>query len=177
MIEIESIRKLDNQLDLSSVIEVFKESYVAIDLEGVIIGFNQSALQLFSQYFKREISIGGNINDTLSKECKEEFNEKLKSLNNEPINDSFKFNVSGSFVFINRNIHKIKNSIGEVYGYVMVFCDVTDQVKYENKLIRVNSELNLLSNVNSIILANSEVETLVDEVCKELVENCSYKLA
>jgi PAS domain S-box-containing protein len=111
-------------------------------------------------------------------ECKILYLEKEKEISEQMgiFNFNFRFLLpDGKIMWLNVKSVPQKTDGGD-YIWTGLFSDINDLKVQENKLVKVNHELEVLNAVNDIILNCGSIDQLLKMVCQSLVMVGGYKL-
>ena len=71
----------------------------------------------------------------------------------------------------------IRDRKGELAGAVVAFNDITEQVAKKRALARIDRALRTLSKVNLVLVRATDETTLLDAICRIIVEEGEYRMA
>lgn len=82
----------------------------------------------------------------------------------------------GSYIWIEASFRNMLEDPA-VAAIVMNYTDVSEKIRYEARLKKMNRELQLLNNINDIIIHCSEEQDLYNQICDCIVREGDYRLA
>lgn len=105
----------------------------------------------------------------------EQEHERRHDPENDPKNE-FELPVkSGKIIHVQGQLRKFNDEEGEFLLYM--FQDLTDRIRREKQLKRINDELLLRSNVNRLLFSSTSISQLFTELCEVLIDTGKYQLA
>lgn len=148
------------------------------DVHGVITRVNRRFCEI-SQYSQDEL-IGNNhriVNSGYHPQQYFEHMWKVISLGNVWHGNFRNRRKDGSIYWVSTTIVPHLSSAGEVDRYISLRTDITHQKLIEEKLLRSNRALKASARVQTAILNVTDEQELLDNVCRVLVDESSYRFA
>jgi PAS domain S-box-containing protein len=81
---------------------------------------------------------------------------------------------SGDERIVAANAAPVRNALDEVFAGVVVFLDITERKRAEQRLEHLNQVLRSIRDINQLIVRERDPETLIAEGCRLLVENRGF---
>lgn len=76
-----------------------------------------------------------------------------------------------------QTITPVKNSAGEIENFIAIKIDISERIKAENELNKLNRELTTISACNSILIHSTDEKALLNEICRVIIETGGYSFA
>lgn len=145
------------------ILEYAQEGIIACDEDGTVVYVNPACLQTLGE--TASILLGKNLlealqpeNDTLQEWAQSTFSDAIST-------SSVRKNQQLEIVTASRDIRTLKYSFGpyktvEGAGGVMIFQDITEEIKYQNTLLHVSTHDTLTGHPNRVLF----VELLRNEI-------------
>ncbi len=167
----------ENQLNLlTAALESAANGIVITDKKGDIIWTNKAFISL-TGYSENEL-LGKNPRILKSGIQAKEFYEKLwntilegKTWHGEIINKR----KDGSYYNEFQTITPVKNSEGEIENFIAIKIDISERIKSEYELKKLNRALETISACNSILIHSIDEKGLLDKICKVIIEIGGYR--
>lgn len=153
------------QAVLSAIVESSDDAIISKDLSGTIISWNAGAQRMFG-YTEQEI-LGKSITKLIpAARLKEEENilKQIRSGNKVDHFETIRVSKFGKDIPISITVSPVKDSYGNIIGASKIARDISEQIEAQN-IIRENARnLELLNSIGKILLANLDVNTLLQQV-------------
>ncbi len=154
---------------------------VALSLKGEITLINKKGYEVLG--YKKDELIGKNWfrvcvpkneREKVKKIFKEIVSNRIKKLKNyeNPV-----ITKKGEIKQILWRNTIIQNNKIKIIGTISCGVDVTESNKVDNNSIRVNRALRMVSSVNKLLITMTDEKTLLNEVCKVIIEMGGYRMA
>lgn len=159
--------------------DFFKNSpkpYQSLDKNGNILDVNPMWLNKLG-YKKNEV-IGKWFGDFLDDLSKDSFKVNFKKFkkNGQISNAEFKMKKkNGEYLDVMFEGRIFYDKLGKVVHTRCVFDDITEQKKYENQILDLNSLLESIRNINELIIEDVDEYQLLNKTCEILQNNRNYQ--
>jgi|GEM_PF-3809275 len=83
---------------------------------------------------------------------------------------------SGELFWESVNISPVLNEHGEITNFVAIKEDITERIKHEEQLHKLNRTLRAIRHVGDAIIRATDEESYLHDICSIIVEDCGYSL-
>lgn len=170
----------ESQLCMETVLDELMEnapvSIVMFDKQMNIVAATQKWLSDYG--FSRKDVIGKNRYD-LSPVVPERWKDVHKRClggASEKNDRDIIYHKDGHMDYVRWEIKPWRNKLGDILGVVMYTELITEKVLAEDKILRLNNELNLLNSIHEICGKAVDDFDLADQVCKAVIDIGKYQL-
>lgn len=156
----EALRRSNEQL--TGIIQASPVGIVVLDKEGVVLGWNPTAEQMFG-YSESEVL--GKPLPTVPGEKQEELHKNIATvLSGETISllEAQRQHKDGHMVDVAINTAPLRNKAGTIFGLVALYSDLTERKKYDEALRLVNERLSTIINTSQagIVVLDKDAKVL-----------------
>ncbi|MGC2460808.1 MAG: EAL domain-containing protein [Steroidobacteraceae bacterium] len=174
------------QLRLRSelILEAVGEGIHGIDLDGRIIFENTAAANLLG--YRVEELTGRPAHATMHHSRRDGTPHPIAACaiyatmhdgNIRRVEDEVFWRKDGSSFPVEYTTAPIRNDQNDIIGAVVAFRDITDRIKAENRIRRLNRVYAVLSGITTLIVRVRDREALFREACRTAVEAGAFKMA
>ena len=163
---------------LSSAVEQSPATIVITDTSGAIEYVNPTFTQTTG--YSRDEAIGENPRILKSGETlPEEYQRLWETISSGRVwrGEFHNKKKNGELYWESAAIAPVLDSNGDIERYVAIKEDITARKVAEDTLRRVNRELRAITHVNQTLLRAADEQSLLDDVCRIVVEDAGYRLA
>ncbi len=176
--EIESHLQLTEARRYAAIVQSSDDAIIGKTTEGVITSWNRGAEKIYG-YAEHE-AVGRSITFLTPPEREDEASRILDQLKRGQAVDHYETirrRKDGRDIHVSLTVSPIKNAAGDVIGASTIARDITERIRAEEELRRVNRALRILSDSNQAVIRSTEEAGLLNEICRILVEVGGYRMA
>ncbi|MFW6414044.1 MAG: transporter substrate-binding domain-containing protein [Verrucomicrobiota bacterium] len=171
----ERTRKLEQTLEYQrAMIACSPVALFTIDFYGNVLTWNSSAERVFGWTAEE---VGGEKLPIIPEDKQDEsaaLRKKVSEGEGFTGKELIRQHKDGHLFPISLSAAPIYDESGQIMGIMGVAQDITERKQREKRILRLNSLLRAIRNVNQIIVTESNLHTLVEKVCQSLLETRSY---
>ncbi|MBU0475624.1 MAG: PAS domain S-box protein [Bacteroidetes bacterium] len=162
---------------LAAIVEYSDDAIIGKTLDGSITSWNKGAENIYG-YTESEM-IGKSIFILSPVERKEEIPLILERIKNEKHIEHFETirqRKDGQLIDVSLTISPVLDRDGKIVGVSTIGRDITESKRLEKERARMNRSLRMLSNSNEALIHITDEATLLNEICKVIVDIGGYRL-
>jgi PAS domain S-box-containing protein len=151
-----------------SIIEVMDDGVIVLNQHGRIVDINPAVEKIIGQSVKEAVGM-------LISEVIPDWNRMIeRTIRYQPIYAEIELNAGH---YYGLRISQLGGRSGEFSGQLIVLRDVTENRERNRELRRANRALKVLSSGSHIVASASDEVSLVNDICRMLIEEGGYRLA
>ena len=183
-LKIAELQIIDNQANLTAVIESTKNSVWSIDKNYKLTTLNSYFKKSFKTFFKKDVSIGMNILEVLPEKEKQKWEELYKrAFIGEQLIKEFHYIKNKTKIFFENYVNPVIDKHYNITGVTVFSTNITERKTAEHtikeseerfrQLAENTNVVFILSDRNTILYANPAFERIYGWKVEELVKNPS----
>ncbi|MFA7003958.1 MAG: PAS domain S-box protein, partial [Verrucomicrobiia bacterium] len=176
--EIESYLKFMEAAQLAAIVQSTDDAIIGKTLEGVITSWNTGAEKIYG-YAASEV-VGRSIALLVPPGHEDEVPQilvRLKEGQHVEHYETVRRRKDGRDIHVSLTVSPIKDGTGHIVGASTIARDITERKRAEEELRRVNRALRMLSDSNQTLIRTTDEATLLNEICRIVVEVGGYRMA
>ncbi len=176
--EVEGHVKHLEAVKLAAIVQSSDDAIIGKNLEGLVTSWNKGAERIYG-YAAEEV-VGRSVSLLVPLEREDELSRilaRLKEGEHVEHYETVRRRKDGRDIHVSLTISPIKNAKGNIVGASTIARDITERIRGEEELRRVNRALRMLSDSNQTLIRAADEAELLNEICRTVVETGGYRMA
>lgn len=166
-----------NELEFRTIIENASEGVFIIDDNGKTTYVNQRAEEMLD--YSKEEMINRSVNDFIYEEDMQDHMNKIAN-RKKNISENFERRLrkkDGTILWTHISASPMFKKSGEFKGSFAIITDITERIKFENEILKLNRIYLTLSACNETLVQSTNENELLEKICDLIVSKGQYRMA